>query len=248
MNPVILADDNAIGAHAAAVIVSAVADNPNTVLGLATGSSPLSSYTAVGALAGSTGVAFTRVKAFALDEYVGLPPESPQSYHSVIRHTAVDAMGLDPRLVRVPAGFGVADLDEECTDFERAIAAAGGVDIQILGLGSNGHIGFNEPGSSFQSRTRVQELADSTRSDNASYFANPSDVPRFSVTQGLGTIMAARSIILIAVGARKAAALAAASSGPVTELCPASILQRHPNVTVLADHAAAAVLMDSLAR
>ncbi|MFJ6653075.1 glucosamine-6-phosphate deaminase [Microbacterium sp. NPDC091313] len=236
---VIVPDAATGGALVAAEIARLVAGRPAAVLGLATGSTPLPVYTALrSALAG---VDVTRVRGFALDEYVGLDPQHPESYRSVIRREVVEPLGLDPEHIHVPDGrlAGIEDAGEE---YERAIAAAGGVDLQLLGIGTDGHIGFNEPGSSFASRTRVKTLTRRTREDNARFFSSPDDVPRHCITQGLGTILDARHLVLLAFGAGKAAAIAGAVEGPVTASLPASAIQLHPHVTVVVDEAAAADL------
>jgi len=187
------------------------------------------------------GIPVDRVRAFALDEYVGLPVEHPESYRSVITREFVEPLGLDPARVQVPDGA----LDRLATAgdrYEAMLNEAGGVDLQILGIGANGHIGFNEPGSAFASRTRVVDLAEQTILDNARFFPSVDDVPRRAVTQGIATILDARELALLAFGAHKADAVARAVEGPVTEAMPASVLQRHPAATLVIDEAAAARL------
>ncbi len=230
---------DAAGALVADHIASLIAAQPETVLGLATGSTPEPVYRALpGALAG---IDVSRVRGFALDEYVGLDPAHPESYRSVITREVVEPLGLTPALVRVPDGAG-PDIARAADAYEEAIAAAGGVDLQILGIGTDGHIGFNEPGSSFASRTRVKTLTEQTRADNARFFAHPDDVPHHTVTQGLGTILEARHLVLLAFGAAKASAIAAALEGPLTARVPGSAVQLHPHVTVVVDEEAAADL------
>jgi glucosamine-6-phosphate deaminase len=180
------------------------------------------------------------VRGFALDEYVGLPPGHPESYRAVIDREVVEPLGLTPDLVRVPGDDGAIETAGE--RYERAIDEAGGVDLQILGLGRTGHIGFNEPGSSFASLTRVKTLTQQTRLDNARFFDSVEDVPLHCITQGLGTILRARHLVLLAFGAAKAAAVAGAVEGPVTASLPASAIQLHPRVTVIVDEAAASRL------
>lgn len=214
----------------AALIAALVRERPDAVLGLATGSSPLPLYRAL------RGVDLARARGFALDEYAGIDHAHPESYHSVIRRDVVEPLGMDPGRVRVPDSAGADAYDD-------AIAAAGGVDLQILGIGANGHIGFNEPGSGLDTRTRVVALTERTRQDNRRFFGGDVDlVPTHAVTQGLATILSARSILLIAAGRAKADAVAAAIEGPVTSECPASSLQRHPAVTYLLDAEAASGL------
>ncbi|MCX6497349.1 MAG: glucosamine-6-phosphate deaminase [Arthrobacter sp.] len=226
-----------VGEAAAERVAGLVRGNPTAVLGLATGSSPVPLYEALAL----TDVDLSAVAAFALDEYIGLPAGHPQSYATVVRSQIVELLGLSPGRVHVPDGEP-ADEVRAGSAYESEIRAAGGVDLQILGIGSNGHIGFNEPGSSFSSRTRVVALADRTRRDNARFFETLQAVPTHAMTQGLATIFEARHLLLIAHGPSKARAIQRALSGPVTEDFPASLLQRHPGVTVFLDEAAAALL------
>ena len=213
-----------------------VRERSDAVLGLATGSTPLSSWRALAARR----LDLTRVRGFALDEYVGLPAGHPESYRAVIAREVVEPLGLTPALVRVPADEGPIELAGE--NYERAIVAAGGVDLQVLGIGTDGHIGFNEPGSSFASLTRVKTLTEQTRRDNARFFDDPDDVPRHCITQGLGTILRAGHLVLLAFGERKAMALAAAVEGPLTASLPGSAIQLHPRVTIVVDEPAASKL------
>jgi glucosamine-6-phosphate deaminase len=236
---VIVADAAAAGALAADEIAGLVRRRPETVLGLATGSTPLPVYDALRARL--AGVDVSRVRGFALDEYVGLDAAHPESYRSVIAREVVEPLGLDPARVRVPDG-SLDGIEHAGDDYERAIVEAGGVDLQILGIGTDGHIGFNEPGSSFASLTRVKTLTAQTRADNARFFASLDDVPRHCITQGLGTIGRARHLVLLAFGEGKAAAVAAAVEGPVTASLPGSAVQLHPHVTILVDEAAASAL------
>lgn len=226
-----------LGEAAAAFIAEQVRREPRSVLGLATGSSPLPVYEHLA----RRGEDFSGVTCFALDEYVGLAGEHPQSYRRFLLEHVARPLGIDPGRVRVPRG-DADDLDAECAAFEEALGSAGGVDIQILGIGRNGHLAFNEPGSAFSSRTRPVRLTHDTRRANARFFASAGGVPAEALTQGLGTIMEARHLLLLASGPGKAAALSRALEGPVTEAFPASVVQRHPAVTVLTDRAAAALL------
>jgi glucosamine-6-phosphate deaminase len=209
------------------------------VLGVATGSSPLGVYAALAARPRE--VRWQEVRAFALDEYVGLPTGHDQSYAATVRREVTEPLGLDPRLVRVPDGIAT-DSGAAGEEYERAIVDAGGVDVQILGIGSNGHIGFNEPGSSLASRTRVVALTEATRAANARFFASPDDVPRSAMTQGVATIMNARSIVLVAQGRRKAEAIRQTAEGAMTSRWPGSVLQTHPDVLLVIDQAAASLL------
>ncbi len=220
-------------------IVAAVQRIPNAVIGLATGSSPVATYRAWGRQAAELGLDQSAVRGFALDEYVGIEPSDPRSYHSVIRRDAIANAGLRPELVRVPDGNSDSGESER---YERRIREAGGIDVQVLGLGRNGHLGFNEPGSADNSRTRVVELAGSTVADNSRFFATPAEVPTHAITQGLGTIFEARELLVIAVGEAKAEAVRGALYGPDTEQLPASLLRRHPNVHWFLDESAASKL------
>lgn len=233
---VIVEDADAAGVLAADQIERVVRQNPYTVLGVATGSTPLTTYRALA----QRDLDLSRVSAFALDEYVGLEPGHPQSYRAVIDREVVAQLGMDPTMVRVPGDDG--PLDGAGERYERAIDAAGGIDVQILGIGANGHIGFNEPGSSLASPTRIKALTRQTREDNARFFDLIDDVPRHCITQGLGTILKARHLILLAFGEGKADAVAAALEGAVSTSTPGSVVQMHPRVTAIIDEAAASRL------
>lgn len=211
------------------------------VLGLATGSSPVLAYRELVRRHLEEGLSFAACRAFLLDEYVGLPAGHAQSYHRFIREHLVDRVDLPDAAVLSPDG-AAPHPDAEAERYDRAISAAGGVDLQILGIGANGHIAFNEPGSSLSSRTRIAALTRQTLEDNARFFDRPEDVPVRVLTQGLGTIREARRIVLTATGEHKAAAVAAMIEGPVSSRWPASSLQLHPAVTVVVDEAAASRL------
>ncbi|KUG61565.1 MULTISPECIES: glucosamine-6-phosphate deaminase [Kocuria] len=230
------ADD--VAARAADVVGDQVSRRQDTVLGVATGSSPLGTYRELARRQAHGLLDLTRLSCFALDEYVGLPAGHPAGYAAVLERELARPLGLPPSRVRVPDGSR-EDLEAACHDYEEDVAGAGGIDLQILGIGANGHIGFNEPGSSLSSRTRVKALAARTRADNARFFETPDDVPTHCVTQGLGTILDARRVLLVAQGERKATAVAAAVEGPVSAMCPGSVLQFHRSVTVVVDEAAA---------
>jgi glucosamine-6-phosphate deaminase len=235
---VIVSSVDEAGEIAADTIAPLVEGRPDAVLGLATGSTPLSTWRARAARS----LDLSRVRGFALDEYVGLPAGHPESYRAVITREVVEPLGLTPSLVRVPADDGepVSGAGER---YERDILAAGGIDLQILGIGRTGHIGFNEPGSSLASLTRVKTLTEQTRIDNARYFPSVDDVPTHCITQGLGTILRARHLVLLAFGEAKAAAVAAALEGPVSASTPGSVVQLHPRVTVIVDEAAGSQLV-----
>jgi glucosamine-6-phosphate deaminase len=236
---IIVDSKKAAGELVAAEIARLVRATPDAVLGLATGSTPMPVYEALPAAL--EGADVSQVRGFALDEYVGIAPGHPESYRSVISREVVQPLGLDPARVRVPDG-SLDGIEHAGDDYERAILDAGGVDLQILGIGTDGHIGFNEPGSSFASLTRVKTLTEQTREDNARFFDSIDDVPRHCITQGLGTILRARHLVLLAFGEGKADAVAAAVEGPLTASLPGSAVQLHPHTTVVVDEAAASRL------
>ena len=241
MEVVILNGSKQIARLAADAVEDLLRSKPDAVLGLATGSSPLPVYDELAARHERDGLDFSRASGFALDEYVGLPPGHPESYREVVRREFTNRVNIRPENVHGPDG-AAADIPAACRAYEEAIAAAGGVDLQILGVGTDGHIAFNEPGSSFASRTRIKSLIEQTRRDNARFFSSLADVPHHVLTQGLGTIMEARHVILLATGAQQAQAVREFVEGPVAAICPASILQFHPHATVLLDEAAASAL------
>ena len=234
MQVVVVEDRDAVGRLAASQVLAALRADPALVLGVATGSSPLTTYQALAAARAD----FSQVRIVALDEYVGLPEDDPRSYHAFVRREVAEPLGIPRENVLVPDG-NAGDPAAACTAYEAAIRDLGGVGLQLLGIGRNGHVGFNEPGSPFSSRTRMARLSETTRADNARFFGTPGDVPAFCLTQGIGTILEASTIVLVASGAHKAAAVAAAVEGPVTEACPASALQGHPDVRVVVDREAA---------
>ena len=238
---VIVQDEEAAGVLVADAIVNLIRQKPDAVLGLATGSTPLASYRARAARIADERIDVRGVRGFALDEYVGLPPGHPESYRAVITREVVEPLGLTPELVRVPNG-DPAGIRTAGADYEASLHAAGGVDLQILGIGRTGHIGFNEPGSSLASLTRVKTLTEHTREDNARFFDSPDDVPMHCITQGIGTILRARHLVLLAFGEAKARAVAAAVEGPVSASQPGSAIQLHAHTTVIVDEAAASGL------
>lgn len=241
MEVVILPDEQAIANAAADIVKRQVVAKPNTVFGLATGSSPVAAYREIAKRQNSGDFTLSDTRAFMLDEYVGLPADHPQSYAAFIRSVFIDHVDMRDDAVRTLNGMA-QDVPAECAAFEFEIAQAGGVDLQFLGIGSDGHIAFNEPGSSLVSRTRIKTLTEQTRIDNARFFDSVSDVPRHVLTQGLATIMEARHLLMLVNGESKAEAVAACVEGPVSAMCPGSIIQMHPRVTVLLDEAAAGKL------
>jgi glucosamine-6-phosphate deaminase len=238
---VILPSAADVGRVVADAIALVLCRRAHPVLGLATGSSPVPVYDELAARYFAGVLSFADAKAFLLDEYVGLPPGHPQSYASYIASVFTSRVDFAPGAVRGPWG-SADDLVAAAASYEAALAAAGGVDVQLLGIGADGHIGFNEPGSSLASRTRLKTLTQQTRVDNARFFSSLDEVPRHVLTQGVGTILDARHLILVAWGGGKAAAVAAAVEGPVTAMVPASALQLHPHVSVVLDEPAASSL------
>ncbi len=241
MEVVILPHAQDLAGLAADAVVRLLRRQPQAVLGLATGSSPLGVYRELIRRHRAGEVTFARSRAFLLDEYVGLPADHPQRYRRVIADEFEDHVDFPVGAVHGPDGLA-DDIAAACAAYEGAISGAGGVDLQLLGIGTDGHIAFNEPGSSLSSRTRVKTLTRQTREDNARFFGSVDEVPPHVVTQGLGTIAAARHVVLLASGEAKADAVRRMVEGPVSASCPASVLQFHPHATVLLDDAAAADL------
>lgn len=242
MEVVIHASREYLAGVAADAVERLLRSRPDAVLGLATGSSPLAVYDELARRHTEQGLSFARARGFLLDEYVGLPADHPERYRTVIERELVSRVDFADGAVRGPDG-GAEDLTAACAQYERAIAEAGGVDLQILGIGTDGHVAFNEPGSSLASRTRVKTLTEQTRQDNARFFDGDVDaVPRHVLTQGLGTIMEARHLVLLANGRAKAEAVHQLVEGPVSAMWPGTILQHHPHVTVLLDEGAASRL------
>jgi glucosamine-6-phosphate deaminase len=229
MNVVVVDDAAAVGEQVAALVLRSVERDPALVLGVATGGTPLPVYRALAR--GSAD--FSAVRVVALDEYVGLPEGHPASYAAYVEREIAVPLGIPSDQVVVPRGSS--------EDLERRIDGLGGVDVQLLGIGRNGHLAFNEPGSPLDSRSRVVALSETTRQDNAASFGDE-PVPTHALTQGLGTILDARHLVLLATGSAKADAVAAALTGPVMTDCPASVVQQHPHVTVVVDESAAVAL------
>jgi glucosamine-6-phosphate deaminase len=225
----------------ARIIANTVRGNPTAVVGVATGTSPLAAYRLLIEQQRAGQLSFAEATAVLLDEYVGLPADHPQSYRSVIRCELTDHIDLPRHNLHGPDVWA-DDLAGACIAYDQLLGKLGGVDLQLLGIGSDGHIGFNEPGSSLGSRTRVKTLTAATRADNARFFRADEEVPRHVVTQGLATIGEARHLLLIACGEGKAEPIARAVEGPLTAMCPASVLQLHPHVTVVIDEDAAGAL------
>lgn len=236
----IVTDAQQAAVRAAGLYVDLLRRKPDAVLGLATGSPPLGLYARLAALYRAGELSFRRATSFNLDEYVGLPATHDQSYRYFMEHNLFSHVDLPAERTHVPSGLDVSDA--ALAGYDAAIEAAGGIDLQLLGLGGNGHIGFNEPGTPFGLGTHVVELTARTRQDNARFFASLDEVPTHAATMGVKTVMHARAILLLAFGSAKAEAVRAALMGPVTEDVPASVLQLHPDVTVFCDEEAAKLL------
>ena len=222
---------------AARIIANLLQEKPDAVLGLATGSTPLLLYRELIAMK----LDWRKVRTFNLDEYIGISPEHPQSYHSFMWENLFRHVNIAKKNVHIPDGLAT-DIPKFCAKYERQIRVAGGIDLQLLGIGRDGHIGFNEPTSSLASRTRIKTLTRQTRKDNARFFGSEDQVPHHCITMGIGTIMEARQNLLLAFGDGKAHAIAEAVEGPITSLNPASVLQMHPTARVCLDAGAASLL------
>lgn len=226
--------------RAADIVTDLIGRRPNAVLGLPTGSTPVGFYEALRRAA----VSFSQVQTFNLDEYVGLPKAHPESYYAFMHRHLIDHVDLVPEHCHIPDGMA-ADPAAECERYEALIRQAGGLDVVVLGIGLNGHICFNEPGTPWDARTRLTPLAEATREANARFFGSMDAVPRAALTMGIGTILEARQILLLASGESKAEIIRRTLEGEPDVSVPATALQGHPNVTVLLDTAAARVLQES---
>ena len=227
-----------LGRLAATRIAEVVRAKPRPVLGLATGSTPLPTYRELIRLHREEGLSFAATGTFNLDEYVGLAPDHAQSYRRFMQENLFDSIDIDPANTHVPDGRA-ADIEDHCAAYERMIAAAGGIDCQVLGIGSNGHVGFNEPGDSLCCRTHTVTLTEQTIEDNSRLFEKKEDVPLFACTMGVGTVMDARKCVMVINGKHKAAIAAQAFEGPVSCMCTASALQMHNDTVVFLDEDAA---------
>ena len=241
MKVVILDDCQAVARYGVDIFRDQLQTKPDSVFGLATGSTPLSLYRELIDSNQRGEISFAQVRTFNLDEYMDLAPDHPQSYRYFMDREFFDHIDIDKANTRVPPGNAANPLTA-CVDYEQAILAAGGIDIQLLGIGRNGHIGFNEPTSCLTSRTRVKTLTRETIEDNARFFDAGEDQPQLSITMGIGTIMEARLVILLATGESKADAVKAMVEGPVSAWCPASALQMHPSTVLIVDEGAASKL------
>jgi len=244
MRVIVTQDVPEMAARAADLVVAEINKHCNPVLGLATGSTPIPLYKELIRRHKADGLDFSTCISFNLDEYVGLGPNHPQSYRRFMNENLFNHININVKNTHVPDGT-ITDFDaieQFCDQYEDRIRDVGGIDIQVLGIGGNGHVGFNEPGSSIGSMTRIKTLTSKTRADNARFFKSLDEVPVYAITMGIGTIMNARKVVLLASGESKAAAVADALEGPVTTMCPASALQLHRYATFVIDKAAASKL------
>lgn len=223
------------------VVTRQLGARPDSALALPTGATPLPLYAELARRCAESALSFSQVQSFNLDEYVGLDPEHSASYHAYMLEHFFSKVDIDIARVQLPNGLA-SDLDGECARYERAIASAGGLDLAVVGLGVNGHLGFNEPGTPFDVRTHVTFLAPETIDHNVRYFGDRARVPRQAITMGIATIFDARRVLLLASGEAKAVAVRAALEGPVSIEVPASVLQAHPHVTAVLDRDASAML------
>lgn len=229
-------DYQAMSAQVAALIAAQVVSKPDSVLGLATGSTPIGAYHLLAEWHKKGMLSFAQIRSVNLDEYCGLAPDHEQSYRRFMGETLFDHIDIKPENTHVPNGLA-EDFTAECARYDGLIARLGGVDLQLLGLGHNGHIGFNEPGASFVLPTHPVSLSESTIGANSRLFASRDDVPRQAITMGVGSIMRAKRVLVAVSGADKADVVTRAFSGPVTPEVPASILQLHPDVVLVGDRA-----------
>ena len=231
-----------LGREAARVVANAVRRNPALRLGLATGSTMLAMYQELVRLHRRESLDFSKVVTFNLDEYLGLSSNHPQSFHHYMRENFFAHVNVDAGNIHIPDGAIKGNYQQYCASYEEAIRNVGGIDLQILGIGRNGHIGFNEPTSSLGSRTRLKVLSKETIQDNRKFFASQDEIPQCAITMGIGTILESKRILLLASGAPKAAAIAKAIEGPLTASVTASALQFHSDVTFIIDREAGAEL------
>lgn len=242
MDVIILKESNDVAACGAGLIQRLLQTKPAAVLGLATGNTPLAMYQCLITACANGAVSFREVTTFNLDEYVGIDAGDPASYRSTMKRELFDRIDIDQARTYLPESGSGVDPSDTGPAYEEAILAAGGIDLQVLGIGQNGHIGFNEPTSSLGSRTRIKTLTQETLQNNSRYFADPDKQPQVAVTMGIATILDARHVLLLATGVQKAVAVRDAIEGPVSAMCPASALQMHRKVTVLLDDEAASRL------
>jgi glucosamine-6-phosphate deaminase len=244
---VIKKDSEEMSREAARVVSEIMREKPSAVLGLATGGTPLGLYRELIRMHREEGLDFSKVTTFNLDEYIGLPPAHPQSYHYFMHENFFKHVNVDERFVHIPSGMvdvnDVQHIHAYCDWYEERIREVGGIDLQLLGIGANGHIGFNEPGSSLGALTRIKTLTRATREDNARFFGGDLEkVPKYAITMGIGTIMGARIVLMLASGKRKAQAIKDTAEGPITAKVPASMVQMHRKAILIVDEEAGSLL------
>lgn len=243
MKVIITVNYEEMSKKAAEIVKKQIKEKPNTVLGLATGSTPLGMYKHLIEMYKRGEIDFSNVITFNLDEYIGLSPDHPQSYHYFMFHNFFNHINIKKENVHIPNGIA-EDLEEECRKYEEEIEKAGGIDLQILGIGINGHIGFNEPDESIETKTHVVTLTEKTINANKRFFKNAEEVPRKAITMGLGSIMKAKKIVLLASGKNKAEAIKETIKGQLTTKVPATVLALHHDVTIIIDKEAASLIPD----
>jgi len=243
MKVIITVNYEEMSKKAAEIVKKQIKEKPNTVLGLATGSTPLGMYKHLIEMYKRGEIDFSNVITFNLDEYIGLSPDHPQSYHYFMFHNFFNHINIKKENVHIPNGIA-EDLEEECRKYEEEIEKAGGIDLQILGIGINGHIGFNEPDESIETKTHVVTLTEKTINANKRFFKSAEEVPRKAITMGLGSIMKAKKIVLLASGKNKAEAIKETIKGQLTTKVPATVLALHPDVTIIIDKEAASLIPD----
>ncbi|KHO62282.1 MULTISPECIES: glucosamine-6-phosphate deaminase [Thermoanaerobacter] len=243
MKVIITVNYDEMSKKAAEIVKKQIKEKPNTVLGLATGSTPLGMYKHLIEMYKKGEIDFSNVITFNLDEYIGLSPDHPQSYHYFMFHNFFNHINIKKENVHIPNGIA-EDLEEECRKYDEEIEKAGGIDLQILGIGVNGHIGFNEPEESIETKTHVVTLTEDTINANKRFFKSAEEVPRKAITMGLGSIMKAKKIVLLASGKNKAEAIKETIKGQLTTKVPATVLALHPDVTIIIDKEAASLIPD----
>lgn len=240
---VIFPTPHAIAEHLSGLLIQKIQSNPKSALGLATGSTMEPIYAEFIQQSRQASLDLKQVTTFNLDEYIGLAPEHPQSYYHFMQTHLFQPAGIDAHQISLPSGIST-DIEQECLDYSQRIKDTGGLDLQLLGIGTNGHIGFNEPGTPFTSNTHVIQLSENTRLDNGRFFEDESEVPTHALTMGIQDIMSAKEIVLVATGSHKAEVMRNLFDSVVDEQMPASILKKHPQIKILIDEAAAAQLPD----
>ena len=241
MEIIIQPDSQHASLVAARIVGRLVKEKPHAVIGFATGNTPLQLYKNLVRMHREEGLDFSGVTTFNLDEYVGVPPVHPSSFHSYMWAHLFSQLNIPNGRIHIPDGLA-ADIPAVCRNYEQSIKSAGGIDIQIMGIGTNGHLGFNEPTSSFYSRTRIKTLTEETRLNNSAAFGGQDNVPLHVITMGLGTILESRTCLLMAFGRKKAKAIALTVEGPLTAMVPGTVLQLHPRAILILDKDAASEL------